>query len=112
MDQQWKHLSDRVEQAETAWGSVVTSLPEQLQIPQPPGSLPKSSISSALAKLVGLVKALGERDDVDPVLYAVHISGLRNALDALPTSIANVRSGPTQAWNVVSNIWGARSALV
>lgn len=112
MDEQWTYLVSKVEQAEAAWDARAASLPEQLQIPQPPNSLSKSAMSAALSRLVGLVKTLSGRHDIDPILFAVHVAGLRNNLDALASSMANLPGGPGHVWNVVNNIWGARSALV
>ena len=114
MKPQWDEPVKKIEAAIKSWETLVPRLQEQLTIPQPPGNLPKESLTKSLVELGSLLEFVNNRDDVDPVLYAIHNPIVQQSVTQVVRAIATLNSnqGPQQVWQLVSAIWSVRTSLV
>ncbi len=111
MKPQWESQISMLNAAMQQWEEISPKIPATFTYQNTVFSV--KELTTSLREIVGIVRAVADCEDIDPVLLAVHQQNIITVCGQIPQSISNLISSPqSYLEQLVSHIWSIRSSIV
>jgi hypothetical protein len=111
MKPQWESQISMLNTAMQQWEEIYPKIPATFTYQNAVFSV--KDLSTSLAETIGIVRAVANCEDIDPVLLAVHQQNIITVCGQIPLAISNLNSNPQSFLEqLVGFVWSIRSSIV
>ena len=111
MKPQWDVSIGQIEAAYQLWQSVQNNLPSSFTYQNT--AIPTSELNSSFSEIVGLIKSVANREDIDAVLLAIHQPNIISVCATFPQIGPNSTANPpVYLEQILNSLWSLKSSIV